>query len=75
MQLSRFCRDYPDIGSVIPIFGSKIPALAHATPSIIILETLTNTWPRANSTLEISVQAGEERRYNGGPTSEEAEGC
>ena len=37
--------------------------------------TLTNTWPRANSTLEISVQAGDGRRYNGHPTSEEAQGC
>ena len=78
-QLSRFCRDYPDIGSVIPISryscqkSRTFAALAHAVPSIYV--TLTNTWPCANSTLEISVQVGEERTYNGSPTSEEAEGC
>ena len=79
-QLSRFCRDYPDIGSVILISrysGKKsrtFAGLARAAPSIIIRE-LTNTWPCANSTPEISVQVGKRRRYNGGPISEEAVGC
>ena len=78
-QLSRFCRDYPDICSVIPIprySGQKsrtFAALAHAVPSII--HDVDYYVACTNSTLEISIQAGQERRYNGSPTSKEAEGC
>ena len=66
-QLSRFCLDYPDVGSVIAIARylsqefQTFAALAHAA-----CRALNNNFiihdvgPHANSTLEISVQAGED---------------
>ena len=63
--LSRFCLDYPDIGSVIAIARylsqefQTFAALAHAAWRALN-NFIHDVGPHLNSTLEISVQAGED---------------